>query len=377
MRLFLERGFSGFVLRTRAYTHFESNYPLLETLGFRILDSVDDAVAALSRFSSGVVVSGGAFDPAGEIYPYPGVDAAQLQAFERLVMKLRDSGTVCLAVRFSNGDTFFTDPAGAKLFSRLADFVDCLFVDNTAIARYIQIHCPDLANRTPVIAPFEVPLLRETSSAQHGITNRYLHIGRVLATEGPKTQAPVDYLPPVVRRAEIRLKVKALSSGRLRTDVAIAGRSSSPEVMTRDRRWLARGFSRHAGGIGHFYDCLTADYPAEDAYMGYARRERRRSPHEHYDLPRVYRLTNTSNKVITYLMMALPSVVPNDTDSAFYRLLIENEMAIPVGGDGRVPEISPGALTQIRRNIVEKRRWFTFDATCDRVERELALVESG
>jgi hypothetical protein len=96
-----------------------------------------------------------------------------------------------------------------------------------------------------------------------------------------------------------------------------------------------------------------------------------------YRNPRAFRLMNVAEKATTYMMAAIPPIIPDDRDNDFHARLIERGMAIAVGADGVLPALDQPALAAMRERIIANADLFTFDGTFRLIDRLVAQAEAA
>jgi hypothetical protein len=376
IRVFAENGYQCFFVRSSATNWFRPNFLMFQTLGFQEVVAPFDMITPEAFGAGGVILSGNQWEPHCRICSVNSdADETTLGEHERAARLLRNRGVSLLSVRMLNGDVLFTDSISEKKFQSLNVETDLFVADSENVERYVRTHCPALAGRRFVVSPVDAPLARFAQLLeQPDPVDQYLHSGRAASTKFPKLDFPVLWMPP--KKGQVNLPpFNDIIAGRA---FRYAGYDTVAR-MERDRADVGRLFGRLRGGVGHFYDFFTADPSADvdQMYKEYATKRAIEGEYEPYDLPPVYRLTNTASKVLMYLTMGMPPVIPNDRDNSFHRALIDRDMCIPIDRDGVMPQLTRQRLSEIRANIRANLEVYTFNCTFDAIDaRRVEMLEN-
>jgi hypothetical protein len=375
-RLFTEKGYDGYFVRTKSLKYFDQNFANFASFGFKEIRDPFEEINNQRYPGGGVVISGNQFDPHGKIYKHCDVDEAQLAEYWRVGTLLRARGVNLLAVRMVNGDTFFADPGSVAKFEWFNRVSDLIVADSANVERYVKTHCAGLHDKRFIVSPVDVPLGRFATLHDPTMTLDYsLHSGRIASTGLPEMENLV-FLPQRADRPNPGLYKGILQQRRF----SVAG-DATVRAMDKDRADMNILFGPFASGIGHFYDWFhtKGDEDIDALYKEMVCLQSFKGPLGLYELPRVYRLTNTPSKVLMYLMLGIPPVIPADPDNSFHKDLMDRDMCIPVGRDGKIPTLTHARVGELRRNIRAHTELFTFNTTFQAIDdhRKLKLSDPG
>jgi len=372
-RLFTEKGYDGYFVRTKALKYFEKNFANFASFGFREIRDPFDELTNQRYPGGGVVISGNQFDPHGKIYKHCDADEPQLAEYWRVSTLLRSRGLNLLAVRMVNGDTFFADPGSVAKFEWFNRVSDLMVYDSANVQRYVKTHCAALCDKRSIVSPVDVPLGRFAALHDPPHTVDYsLHSGRIASTGLPEMDNLV-FLPQRADRPNPGIYRSILATRRF----SVAG-DATVRQMDKDRADMQILFGPFRGGVGHFYDWFhtTGDEDIDALYKEMVDCQSFNGPLGVYELPRVYRLTNTPSKVLMYLTLGIPPLIPADRANSFHLDLMDRQMCIPIGRDGQVPKLSAERIAELRRNIRANTQLFTFNPTYEAIDEHLRLKMS-
>lgn len=351
--IFSEHGYKVFVKVISTLPCFEHNYEVFKELGFTLALSDEELVGEVKNYVEGdsvgssMIISGTEFY-GDDIYNFDVSPCTQeLESYQSISKQLKKSGIPLLSVRFSCGETFFTSRERAQEFESLNQHTDAFVTHNPVTSYYIKHHCPSLANKLFLNRPIHSPLRRYTRTfLQKNIEKRYLLLGRRASTAFPKRTMPVDEYSYL-------------------TNPLYLATSANLKGLQENRRKAMKELSSHALGIGHFYDFFENDKASLDEIIkdGSLPQSIAYGGAKDYNLPRIFRSANVAGKVITYLMLGIVPLIPNDPTNLFHQMLIRNQMAIPVESSGKYSDISAQQLLNMRMRILSGVDLFTFDPT--------------
>jgi hypothetical protein len=289
-----------------------------------------------------------------------------MKAYLQHSAAIKAMGVPVLCVRHVNGDTFMTDPLAVEKYQRYNATTDVFVAENANLEKYVKLHCPKLRERQWVVSPVEAPLKRFVrNEPDAAIDDFFLHLGRPGSTALPSTSGPWVFVPPRLDQANPQ------PYHTIPLDYAYMVAGGAPlNQIERDRQLMVNLLGKFRGGIGHFYDSFTADRSigVDELMHEPVRHQSVDGPLATYTLPRIYRVNNTASKVVTYLMLGVPPVIPEDRDGAFYRELIDREMCIPIKRGQTQVAVSDDEVRRIRRNIVANTDVFTYDPTFQKLD---------
>lgn len=408
-RIFQEAGFRCAFIRTQAPAHpwWAPVFPLLQDIGFTEAQE-SDAESFIRNGECTLIISGGELLPPGSYLP-SGDSVAKLELFSRISSLSRKNRLPALAIRFFNGETYFISHEFSRVVEDAVQHADGLLYDNAALRAYVEYNCPRLAAMPAFNAITEAPLARFFHSAVgNPINPRILLTGRL-----PPTAAvfPLSPESSTLRRRFVGLlrRMCGKSSPRLPRSVSAApqplisrntinafdefhfpypliscklraGLADSVAQLDAEREAMRLECASNVAGLSHFYDFPwhARIRPAFHPFGLEAQQTAVANPIG-YGWTQIMRRINIASKAITYLMLGLPPIVPDDDEQPLTQMLKANNMCFAVGSqDLRWTSdlVSEKAINEKRQQVASHATDFAFERVVECINK-LATTKFG